>query len=108
MAPPRKDPGVSLNDRIAQKVTAAVGTMWTAYLFTALALVSLPAVIATRDPVLLVSWLSSSFLQLVLLPVVMVGQRQVKGALAEEHHRTHRFRAALREHHGIPHPEDSP
>jgi hypothetical protein len=97
---------VSLNDRIARRVTAATGTMWTAYMFAGLALVSLPAVIGAHDPVILVGWLSSAFLQLVLLPIVMVGQKEVKGALAEEHHKSHRFREALRDLHGLPHPED--
>ena len=97
---------MSLNDRIAHRVTAATGTMLTAYLFAAIAFVSLPAVIAAHDAVILVGWLSSAFLQLVLLPIVMVGQAQVKGALAEEHHKSHRFRELLREHHGLPHPEE--
>jgi len=99
------------SDALAVRVTAAVGTMATAFLFAALAFVSLPAVIATHDPVVLVGWLSSAFLQLVLLPIVMVGQRQVKsvvadveGAITAEHAKAHRFRELLRAHHDLPAP----
>src|ERR1035437_2917439 len=49
------------------KVTTGFGTMWCAYAFTALALVSLPSAIASHNAVTLVSWISQTFLQLVLL-----------------------------------------
>lgn len=67
-----------LNDRVALFVTNAVGTMWCAYLFALLALISLPSVIAslpTQGPQPLISWIAQTFLQLVLLSVIMVGQR---------------------------------
>jgi hypothetical protein len=56
------------------KITTAVGTMWMAIAFTVLALVSLPAAILSGDVVVLVSWIAQTFLQLVLLSVIMVGQ----------------------------------
>ena len=62
------------NAWLAVKVTQGVGTMWCAYAFTALALVSLPSAIASHNAVTLVSWISQTFLQLVLLSVIMVGQ----------------------------------
>src|SRR3981081_4379740 len=62
------------NGRLAVGITRAVGTMWAAYVFAALSLVSLPAAIRSHDPVVLVSWVSQTFLQLVLLAVIMVGQ----------------------------------
>ncbi len=52
-----------------------VGTMWTAYLFfTLLALFALPDAIKQGGTYFVVVWLSSSFLQLVLLPIIIVGQ----------------------------------
>lgn len=49
--------------------------MWCAYAFLAIALISLPAALASGDTTVLIAWLSSNCLQLVLLPVIMVGQR---------------------------------
>jgi hypothetical protein len=48
--------------------------MWCAYLFTALALVSLQSALKTGDLVIIVAWISQTFFQLVLLPVIIVGQ----------------------------------
>ena len=63
-----------VNQWLAVTITNAVGTMWCAYLFAALTLVSLPAAIRSHDPVILVSWLSQTFLQLVLFSIIIVGQ----------------------------------
>lgn len=68
------------NARLAVKVTTGVGTMWCAYAFAALALVSLPSAIASGNPVTLVSWVSQTFLQLVLLSVIIVGQNVLAAA----------------------------
>ncbi len=62
------------NSWFAVRVTTGVGTMWCAYAFAALAFVSLPSAIASGNPVTLVSWISQTFLQLVLLSVIIVGQ----------------------------------
>jgi hypothetical protein len=62
-----------LNARVGLRVTLVVGTMWCAYLFTILALVALPDAIK-QGTYFIVVWLSSSFLQLVLLPIIIVGQ----------------------------------
>ncbi len=62
------------NAAIAVRVTKIVGTMYCAYVFTLIALVALPAAIEQGSPTVLVNWLSSNFLQLVLLPVIIVGQ----------------------------------
>ncbi|HTT58475.1 MAG TPA: DUF1003 domain-containing protein [Acidimicrobiales bacterium] len=62
-----------LNARVGLRVTLVVGTMWCAYLFTLLALVALPDAIK-QGTYFIVVWLSSSFLQLVLLPIIIVGQ----------------------------------
>ncbi|HEX6507164.1 MAG TPA: hypothetical protein VF221_05975 [Chloroflexota bacterium] len=62
------------NAWLAVKITSSVGTMWCAYVFAALALVSLPSAIRSHNLVILVSWVSQTFLQLVLLSVIIVGQ----------------------------------
>ncbi len=62
------------NAWLALKVTTAVGSMWCAYAFVLLALVSLPSAIQSGSTVIIVSWVSQTFLQLVLLSVIIVGQ----------------------------------
>ena len=62
------------NERLAAAITKSVGTMWAAYVFAAIALISLPAAISTGDPIIIVAWIAQTFLQLVLLAVIMVGQ----------------------------------
>src|ERR1700738_2280133 len=71
---------VRFNDRFGLLITVSVGTMWTAYVFTALALFALPDAVK-QGTYFIVVWLSSSFLQLVLLPIIIVGQNiQAKAA----------------------------
>ncbi|HEX6785498.1 MAG TPA: hypothetical protein VF098_12715 [Sphingomicrobium sp.] len=62
------------NDWLAVKITNIVGTMWCAYAFACLALVSLPAAIAGGTATL-IAWIAQTFLQLVLLSIIMVGQK---------------------------------
>src|SRR5256885_7362162 len=61
------------NDWLAIKITSVVGTMWCAYAFAGLALISLPAAIRGGTATL-ISWIAQTFLQLVLLSIIMVGQ----------------------------------
>ena len=68
------------NARFAVKVTNGVGTMWCAYAFAIIALVSLPQAISSHNAVTLVSWVSQTFLQLVLLSVIIVGQNVLAAA----------------------------
>jgi hypothetical protein len=70
------------NARFGLKITLIVGTMWTAYLFTLLALVSAPAAFKTGDKIIIVAWIAQTFLQLVLLPIIIVGQN-VQAAAAD-------------------------
>jgi hypothetical protein len=72
--PQTADERVGINGRIGVLITTVVGTMWAAYLFTLLALVSLPAAIQSHDRIIIVAWVAQTFLQLVLLPVIIVGQ----------------------------------
>src|SRR5580700_9250742 len=61
------------NKSLAVTITNAVGSMWCAYIFAAIALVGLPAAIGTHSPYMMVAWLSQTFLQLVLLSIIIVG-----------------------------------
>ena len=69
-----KGPIRRFNARFGLLITIVVGTMWCAYLFTLLALVSLPAALRTHDKIIIVAWVAQTFLQLVLLPIIIVGQ----------------------------------
>ena len=71
-----------LNARIGLKITVVVGTMWCAYLFTLLALVSVDSAFRTGSIVIIVAWIAQTFLQLVLLPIIIVGQN-VQAAAAD-------------------------
>jgi hypothetical protein len=86
------------NAKFAVLITRGVGTMACAYLFALLAFVSLPAiliqagVLAKGDVptfltkpglILIVSWIAQTFLQLVLLSIILVGQR-VQSAASDE------------------------
>jgi hypothetical protein len=71
-----------INAKVAVLITSAVGTMACAYLFALLAFISLPNVIMTGDPIQIVSWTAQTFLQLVLLAIILVGQK-VQAAAAD-------------------------
>jgi len=62
------------NDRLAVAITNIVGTMWCAYAFAGLALISLPQAIRGGTATL-IAWIAQTFLQLVLLSIIMVGQK---------------------------------
>jgi hypothetical protein len=70
----RDTPMQRFNAAFGLKITVLVGTMWCAYLFTCIAVVSLPSTIKQHSATTLVLWLSSEFIQLVLLPIIIVGQ----------------------------------
>lgn len=59
---------------LALKITAVVGTMACAGVFGLIAVISLPSAIKSGNLTILVAWVSSNFLQLVLLSILMVGQ----------------------------------
>jgi hypothetical protein len=63
-----------LNAKVGLKITLVVGTMWCAYLFTVLALISAPSAFKTGNTIIMVAWIAQTFLQLVLLPIIIVGQ----------------------------------
>ena len=65
---------LGFNGRLALLITSAVGTMWCAYLFAVIAFISLPTAVRGGTATL-ISWIAQTFLQLVLLSVIMVGQK---------------------------------
>ena len=80
-----------MNARLAMWITKVVGSMWCAYLFALLAIISLPAAIHSHDPIIIVAWIAQTFLQLVLLPIIIVGQNvqaAASDARAESDHKT--------------------
>jgi hypothetical protein len=70
------------NTSVALLVTRVVGSMWCAYAFALFDLISLPEAIRGGTSTI-VSWVAQTFLQLVLLSVIMVGQN-VQAAAADK------------------------
>jgi hypothetical protein len=62
-----------INAKIAVFLTNIVGSMWCAYAFAVIALIGLPPALKPGGEGL-IAWIAQTFLQLVLLSVIMVGQ----------------------------------
>ncbi len=62
-----------VNAKIAVFLTNIVGSMWCAYVFGAIALIGLPPALKPGGEGI-IAWIAQTFLQLVLLSVIMVGQ----------------------------------
>src|SRR5271168_5039993 len=61
------------NAKVAVLITRLVGTMWCAYLFGVIALLGLaPALKPGGEGI--IAWIAQTFIQLVLLSIIMVGQ----------------------------------
>jgi hypothetical protein len=69
------------NARLAVRITSIVGSMWCAYAFALFDMISLPEAIGGGAQTI-VAWVAQTFLQLVLLSVIMVGQN-VQAAAAD-------------------------
>ena len=79
------------NTHVAVKITRSVGSMWCAYVFALLALISLPSALASGNSIIIIGWIAQTFLQLVLLPIIIVGQNvqaAASDARAESDHDT--------------------
>ena len=63
--------------------------MWCAYIFAAIALISLPKALQSGDSIVIVSWVAQTFLQLVLLSIIMVGQKVQSASVEEKINETH-------------------
>ena len=87
---------LGFNGRIAMLITNAVGTMWCAYLFAILALISLPEAISSGTSAL-IAWIAQTFLQLVLLSVIMVGQKVAAAASDKQALQTYKDAEAILE-----------
>jgi hypothetical protein len=79
----------NFNSKFASLITKGVATMWCAYAFVALTLVSLPATLKTHNAVDIVQWIAQTFLQLVLLSIIMVGQNQASAGVEQKINETH-------------------
>jgi hypothetical protein len=77
------------NTKLAAKITSGVATMWCAYLFAIIALISLPSAIKTGNVVTIVGWVAQTFLQLVLLSIIMVGQNVASASVEQKINETH-------------------
>jgi hypothetical protein len=79
----RQDSAVNrFNTKVAILITQVVGSMWCAYAFALFDLISLPDAIRGGASTI-VSWVAQTFLQLVLLSIIMVGQN-VQAAAADK------------------------
>jgi hypothetical protein len=78
----RSTPITRFNTAFALKITAAVGSMWCAYVFAAIALFGLPSAIHNGVGGI-VQWIAQTFLQLVLLSIIIVGQN-VQAAASDQ------------------------
>ena len=85
------------NAKFGLKITVIVGTMWCAYLFTLLALVSAPSAFRTGNSLIIVAWIAQTFLQLVLLPIIIVGQNVQAAAADARAEATYKDAAAVLE-----------
>ena len=95
--PPPKvdDERVGFNGKLGLFLTTIVGTMWAAYLFTILALVSFPSAMRTGNSIVMVAWIAQTFLQLVLLPIIIVGQNILGKAADKRAEQTYKDAEAI-------------
>ena len=77
------------NKKLGARITAMVSTMWCAYIFAAIALISLPSALKSGDTVVIVAWIAQTFLQLVLLSIIMVGQDVQSASVEQKINETH-------------------
>jgi hypothetical protein len=61
------------NNWLGKTITSGVATMWCAYLFAAIAIYGFPY--GDNKPKDIIQWFAQTFLQLVLLSIILVGQK---------------------------------
>jgi hypothetical protein len=76
---PRNGPVARFNTWLALKITTGVGTMWCAYAFFVIALIGLPTALHPGGEGI-IAWVAQTFLQLVLLSIIIVGQNIMSAA----------------------------
>ena len=77
------------NTKLAAKITSGVATMWCAYAFAIIALISLPSALKSGSAITIVGWVAQTFLQLVLLSIIMVGQDVASASVEQKITETH-------------------
>jgi hypothetical protein len=77
------DERIGFGAAVGARITAIVGTMACALAFMVLSLISLPAALASGSMLTIVGWIAQTFLQLVLLPIIIVGQN-VQGRASDK------------------------
>jgi hypothetical protein len=94
--PAKVDEGrVGFNGRVGLAITTAVGTMICAYVFAVIAVISLPSALSSGNLTIIIAWVSSNFLQLILLPVIIVGQNLQARAADKRSEQTYRDAEAV-------------
>ncbi len=79
----------TFNTKLAAKITSGVATMWCAYAFAGIALISLPSALKSGSAITIVGWVAQTFLQLVLLSIIMVGQNVASSSVEQKITETH-------------------
>jgi hypothetical protein len=82
------------NAWLAIKITAGVGTMWCAYAFAAVALIGLPTALRPNGEGI-IAWIAQTFLQLVLLSIIIVGQNIAAAASDSRSENTYKDAEAI-------------
>ena len=90
-------PIARFNAKVGLKITVIVGTMWCAYLFTIIALISAPTAFKSGNSLIIIAWIAQTFLQLVLLPIIIVGQNVQAAAADARAEATYKDAAAVLE-----------
>jgi uncharacterized membrane protein len=92
-----KDPlKKNFNGRLALWITNNVGTMWCAYIFTVVGAIGIVASVTDNTTlVLIIGAISGYFLQLVLLPVIIVGQNLQSAAADKRSEETYKDAEAI-------------
>ena len=85
---------VRFNSWLAVKITDGVGTMWCAYIFAALALIGLPPALRPGGEGI-IAWIAQTFLQLVLLSIIIVGQNIAAAASDKRSENTYKDAEAI-------------
>ena len=94
--PTTADEHIGFNGWLAVKITDGVATMWCAYIFCIIALISLPDAVKAGKAAL-IAWIAQTFLQLVLLSIIMVGQKVAAAASDKQAYQTYKDAEALLE-----------
>lgn len=71
---PKDTPYQRFGSKVGLKITVMVGTFTCALVFTVIALFSLPSAFSSGSIIVIVAWIAQTFLQLVLLSIILLGQ----------------------------------